>query len=1059
MNVLQLTLRRPLTVVVLVIALALGAFIALKQMARDVFPPLGIPTIYVAQPYGGMDPAQMEGYLTYYYEYHFLYITGIEHVESKTIQGASVMKLQFQPGTDMSAAMSEVVAYVNRARAFMPAGTPGPFIMRFDAGSVAVGYLVFSSSNPAVTLGQMQDAALNRVRPLFATLPGVSAPPPFGGSARSIVVNVNPERMRAYGLSPDEIVQAMSQANAISPSGNMILGDKYPIVPVNAVVKNIKDLEAVPLRLADGRAVFVRDVAKVEDGSDIVTSYALANGLRTVYIPVTKRADASTLAVVGLVKANMAKFQAVLPEDVKVSFEFDQSPVVTQAINELTLEGVLGAVLTGLMVLLFLRDWRSAFIVVVNIPLSLAGAAVALALTGQTINLMTLGGLALAVGILVDMSTVAIENIHTHLAMGKGVARAVADSTREVALPLLIAMLCVLAVFIPALFMKGAAHALFVPMALAVGFSMVAAYLLSSTLVPVLSIWVVRAHRKEEIATAERTHTAFARFQARYAGWLRRLVAARWLVAAVYLIVSLGVVWFFGSRLGVEIFPKVDAGQIAIRFRAPTGTRLDITEAIGKKVLDLVGREVGRDNVALTIGLVGVHASNYPINFVHQWNGGPEEGWLAIQLKPRTGIKTEELKERLRAIFARELPEERFSFEPSDMINRVMSFGSFTPIEVAVSGPSLPVSKAYADKLYVKLKTLPTLRDVQFGQALDFPTVDVNVDRERAGLLGVKMTDVTRSLVAATTSSRFTVANFWSDPGSGVSYNLQVQIPQTQTTSIEDLSNTPVTSRGGSVLLRNIASVTPGTAVGTYERYNMARVVSITANIYGATLGTVSQQITKAIAEVGPPPDNKTSVAQRGQVVPLQDLINGFQSGLIVVVIVVFLLLAANFQSLRLSLAVVTTLPAVLAGVVLALWLTGTTLNIESAMGAIMTVGVAVANAILLVTFAERSRIASGDALAAAVDGAQSRLRPILMTSLAMIAGMTPMALGLGEGGGQTAPLGRAVIGGLALATVATLLVLPAFFALIRRHASTRSRSLDPDDPLSGHYVSPVGHN
>jgi multidrug efflux pump subunit AcrB len=351
------------------------------------------------------------------------------------------------------------------------------------------------------------------------------------------------------------------------------------------------------------------------------------------------------------------------------------------------------------------------------------------------------------------------------------------------------------------------------------------------------------------------------------------------------------------------------------------------------------------------------------------------------------------------------------------------------------------------------------LRDVQFGQALDFPTVDVNVDRERAGLLGVKMTDVTRSLVAATTSSRFTVANFWADPGSGVAYNLQVQIPQTQTTSLEDLQNVPITARGGSVLLRNVASVTPGTAVGTYERYNMARVVSITANIYGATLGAVTQQVTKAIAEVGPPPDNKTSVAQRGQVVPLQDLLNGFQSGLIVVVVVVFLLLAANFQSLRLALAVVTTLPAVLAGVVLALWLTRTTLNIESAMGAIMAVGVAVANAILLVTFAERSRIANNDAAAAAVDGAQSRLRPILMTSLAMIAGMVPMALGLGQGGGQTAPLGRAVIGGLALATLATLLVLPAFFALFRGRASTGSRSLDPDDPLSGHYVSPVGHN
>lgn len=1058
MNFLRLVLQRPLTVIVLAVAVTLGALLALKKMARDVFPPLGIPTIYVAQPYGGMDPAQMEGYLTYYYEYHFLYITGIEHVESKSIQGASLMKLQFHPGTDMSAAMSEVVAYVNRARAFMPAGTPGPFMMRFDAGSVAVGYLVFSTDNPAITLGQMQDAALNRVRPLFATLPGVSAPPPFGGSARSIVVNVNPDRMRAYGLSPDEIVQAMSQANLISPSGNMILGDKYPIVPINSVVKNIKDLEAVPLRTGDGRAVFVRDVAKVEDASDITTSYALANGLRTVYIPVTKRADASTLEVVRLVKENLGKFQSALPEGMKVSFEFDQSPAVVRAIENLTHEGILGAVLTGLMVLLFLRDWRSSLIVVINIPLSLGFAVTALWVTGNTINLMTLGGLALAVGILVDMSTVAIENIHTHLAMHKGVARAVADSTREVMLPLLIAMLCVLAVFIPALFMTGAARALFMPMALAVGLSMIAAFVLSGTLVPVLAIWVVRGHRKEELATAERTHSAFARFQVAYARVLRGVVAARWLVVAVYVVASAGIVWVVGRQLGVEIFPKVDSGQIAIRFRAPTGTKLAITEVIGKKVLDLVGREVGRDKVAITIGLVGVHAANYPVNLIHQWNGGPEEGWLAVQLKPGTGIGTEDLKERLRAIFARELADVRFSFEPSDMINRVMSFGSFTPIEVAVAGPSLAVSKAHADKLYAKLKTISALRDVQIAQALDFPTVDVNVDRERAGLLGVKMADVARSLVAATTSSRFTVANFWSDPNSGVSYNLQVQIPQTEG-SIEDLQNIPVSSRGASVLLRNVATVAPGTAVGTYERYNMARVVSITANIQGSDLGTVARQISAAIAEVGPPPDARTSITQRGQIVPLQELLTGFQAGLSVVIIVIFLLLAANFQSLRLSFAVVSTLPAVLVGVVLALWLTRTTLNIQSAMGAIMSIGVAVANAILLVTFAERSRIASGDALAAAVDGAQSRLRPILMTSLAMIAGMTPMALGLGEGGGQTAPLGRAVIGGLVLATLATLFVLPAFFALIRRRASTRSRSLDPDDPLSGHFVSPAGHD
>lgn len=1046
MNLVQLALRRPMTIVVLMIAVALGAWLALQKMSRDIFPPLGIPTIYVAQPYGGMDPVQMEGYLTYYYEYHFLYLTGIEHVESKSIQGASLMKLQFHPGTDMSAAMSETVAYVNRARAFMPPGTPGPFITRFDAGSVPVGYLVFSTTNENRTVGQMQDAALNSVRPLFATLPGVSAPPPFGGSARTILVNVKPDRMRAYNFSPDEIVQAMSQANIVSPSGNMNLGDQYPIVPVNAVVKNIKDLEAVPLRTSANGAVFLRDVATVEDASDIVTSYALVNGRRTVYLPVTKRSDASTLSVVELVKKSIPKFQSVVPDDIKVTYEFDQSPVVRRSITDLVREGAIGAVLTGLMVLLFLRDWRSAFVVVINIPLSLLAATSALAVSGQNINLMTLGGLALAVGILVDEATVTVENIHAHLARGRSLARAALDATRETAMPRLLAMLCVLAVFIPAFFMTGAAKALFVPLALAVGFSMVASFVLSSTLVPVLSIWFLRG-RASEVHDA----SFFGRLQKTYAGLLRHIVALRWAVLPVYLLATVLVVWFVGRRLGTEIFPGVDAGQMALRLRLPTGTKVELTEQAALKALDLIQREAGAENVALTLGLVGVHAPNYPVNLIHLWNGGPEEAWLAVQLKPEARVKISALKERLRAVFAAETPELRISFEPSDIVSRVMSFGSPTPIELAVQGPNLTVNKEFADKLYAELKKIPALRDVQFAQSLDFPTVDVNVNRERAGLLGVKIGDVTRSLVAATTSSRFTVANFWSDPNSGVSYNLQIQIPQAKTTSLEDLKNVPVSAGGGkSVLLRNVASIVPGTAVGQYERYNMARVVSITANLHNADLGSVARQITKAIAAAGAPPP-KTTVALRGQIVPLQELLGGFQSGLIIAVIVVFLMLAASFQSLRLSLAVVSTVPAVIAGVVLTLWLTGTTLNIQSAMGAIMAVGVAVANAILLVAFAEQSRNCGAVRSDAAVDGARSRLRPILMTSCAMIAGMLPLALGLGEGGDQTAPLGRAVVGGLALATLATLFVLPSAFAILAPR-EVRSPSLDPEDPASGFF-------
>jgi multidrug efflux pump subunit AcrB len=1069
---LTFALRRPLTIIVLAVAIALGAFIALKRMSQDVFPPLGIPTIYVAQPYGGMDPAQMEGYLTYRYEYHFLYIAGISHVESKSIQGASIMKLQFHPGTDMSQAMSETVAQVNRSRAFMPPGTVAPFIMRFDAGSVAVGNLVFSTDNPDITLNMMQDQALNKVRPSFATLPGVSAPPPFGGSSRAIIVNVDPDKMRSVGLSPDDIVQSIARGNTISPSGNINLDGKYPIVPSNAIVKDIKELEDIPLKSANGRAVFVRDIATVSDGADTTTAYALANGKRSVYLPVTKRADASTLDVVKTVRANIPEFQKLLPEGISVSYEFDQSPVVEQSIRDLAKEGALGAILTGLMVLAFLRDWRSAFIVVINIPLSLMAASLALWITGQSIHLMTLGGMALAIGILVDEATVAIENIHSHLARGQSLARAAYEGTRETTLPRFLAMVCILAVFIPAFFMEGAAKALFVPLALAVGFSMVASFLLSSTLVPILTVWLLKKGGH---------HTENEGFLARvFAPLAKATVAARWIVVPAYLAVTLLILGIIGPQLGREIFPQIDNGQFAIRFRAPSGTQVAVTEKLATRILDTIAREVGGpDKVAMSIGMVGVHNSSFPVNLVYLWNGGPGEGYLAVQLAEDADVKVAELKETLRKALADEMPEVSISFEPQDIVSRVMSFGSPTPIEVAVSGPDLTASKAHADKLMAELRKIESLRDLQFAQDLNFPSVNVQIDRERAGLLGVEVQDISRSLVAATTSSRFTVPNFWADPKSGISFNLQVQVPEELTKSIEDLKNIPITSSNKEpVLLRNVADIEQGTTVGTYERYNLARVVSITANIHGTDFGRAMAAVKKAIAKVGKPADGKSKVDLRGQVVPYNQLAEGFGSGLVIAVVVIFLLLCANFQSIRLAVVVMSTTPAVLAGIVMALWLTGTTLNIQSGIGAIMAIGVAVANAILLVTFAESFRrknttdssavsgdivdpfatkpgLLSADPVAAAVAGARSRLRAVLMTSCAMTAGMLPLALGLGEGGDQTAPLGRAVIGGLIFATLATLFVLPSVFAILSSKI-VRSPSLDPTDPDSAHAQDPA---
>jgi multidrug efflux pump subunit AcrB len=1042
LNLVQLALRRPVTILVVIVGVLLAALLALRSTSRDIFPGLNTPTIYVAQPYGGMDPAQMEGYLTYYYEYHFLYITGIEHVESKSIQGNALIKLQFYPGTDMAQAMSETVAYVNRARAFMPPGTVPPFITRFDAGSVPVGNLVFTSTTRSV--GEMQDAALNMVRPLFATLPGVSAPPPFGGSARTILINASPERLRAYNVSPDELVTALTAANTITPSGNVAIGEKYPMVPLNSVVKNIRDLESVPIRTGVYPAIYVRDLATVTDGSDIVTSYALVNGRRTVYIPVTKRADASTLTVVNLVRSNLAKFQSAVPDDIKVSYEFDQSRYVTSAIASLVTEGSLGALLTGLMVLLFLRDWRSALIVVINIPVALLGAVLALSISGQTINIMTLGGLALAIGILVDMSTVVVENIHTHRARGKPLGQAVVDSGAEVSVPLLIAMMCVLAVFVPSFFMTGVAKALFMPLALAVGFAMIGSYLLSGTLVPILSYWFGKGHAAADHSS---TQGAFARFAHRYATAAARFVARRVVVVLVYVVICVAVALFAALQLGTEIFPRVDAGQLQLRLRALPGTQVEGTEKIALRALDIIKDEAGgADKLEVSLGLVGVHAPNYPINLVYEWNGGSHEGVLQVQFKAHSGLRMEDLKERLRARFARELPTVSFSFEPSDIVSRVMSMGSPTPIEVAVSGTNLANDRVFAEKVKDKLQHLPQLRDVDYGQTLDYPTLDVNVDRERAGILGVRMADVSRSLVTSTSSSRFVVPNYWADANSGVSYQIQVQVPKVLMGSAEELRNVGVPDRSGqNVLLRNVGRVTEGSAIGEYDRYNSQRTVSVTANLApGVDLGSAERLVTDAIDGLGAPPA-KINVALRGQVVPMNETLGGLRSGLLIATLAIFLLLVANFQSLRLAIAVVSVLPAVIAGVALALWVTGTSVNIQSFMGAIMAVGVAVANAILLVTFAERGRLAGADAPVAAVEAGRSRLRPILMTSAAMIAGMLPMALGFGESGQQTAPLGRAVVGGLIAATMATLLVLPAVYSLIAGKGRPLTLSTDPE--------------
>ena len=1050
MGLIRAALRRPITVLTFVAALALLSIIALMRTRIDILPDLNLPTIYVAQPYGGMSPQQMEGFISYYYEYHFLYINGIESVEAKSIQGSALLRLNFHPGTDMSEALAQTISYVNRAHAFMPPGTVSPFVIRFDAGTLPVGYLVFSS--PSRTLSEIQDAALNRVRPVFATLPGVSSPPPFGANQRTIILNVKPEKMHAYGLSPESLVQALTTGNSIQPAGNADIGTTNTLVSTDSTVVNSRDLLTIPLKTGAGASVYMGDVATISDTSDILAGYALRNGRRTIYIPVTKRPDASTITVVNEVRQSLARFQSLLPNDIQVAYEFDQSDYVRAALSSVLREALIGAGLTGLVVLLFLRDWRSSLIVIITIPFALLGAVVALRVVGQTINIMTLGGLALAVGILVDEATVLLENIHVHIEHGENTARSVMLASREVATPRLLAMLSVFAVFLPSFFMTGPARSLFLPLSLAVGFAMAASYLLSSTLVPVLSNWLMR----KNAATTDHSEPPdkFAPFRERYHRALSRAMQFPALLLIGYAVVALLVIGLIAPRIPRELFPSSASTQFRLRIDAPDGTRVAVTEELVRRVLDTVNDEAGANNLDLSLGYVGVQGASYPINTVFLWTSGPQQAIINVGLKPGSGVNLRDLEERLRTRFARQFPEAHFSFDPGDLISQILNFGSPSAAEIAIAGPQYADVQSYAEKVRQKLAALTSLRDVEYEESLHYPTINVQINRVLAGQLGTTASDIGAAVGSATASSRFVAPNYWRDPKSGVSYQVEVTVPQSHMTSITDIGNIPVSSSTGAApLLSQVASMRSTSVPGELDRQNGQWMLLISGNPAGNDLAATAADVNRAIHDAGQPPRGVTTTV-RGQVNAQRAIFTELVIGIGAAVLVILLLLAANFQSLRLAFIVISTAPAVLAGVTLTLVITGTSLNLESFMGSIMAIGVAVANAILLVTFAEKNRRAGAEPHSAAREAAAERLRPVLMTSLAMIAGMIPMALAIGRGAEETAPLGRAVIGGLAFATLATLFLLPTIFALVQRNASTGSSSLDPEDPESRFFTA-----
>jgi multidrug efflux pump subunit AcrB len=1093
MGLIRSALRRPISIIVIVFGLFFFGVNAVRNIKIDIFPELNLPVIFISNPYGGFTPTQMEAFFGKTYVSLLLYVSGVKSIETRNILGLTLIKLTFYPGTNMAQAAAEVATFVNRAQASFPPGAQPPFIIRFDASTLPVGQLVLSSKTRSNN--ELMDLANVYVRASFTSIPGLVSPAPFGGNVRTVVIKVNPELLRIHHLTPDQVVAALRENNQATPAGNVRIGNYNYFTPANTTIKNIKDFENIPIFKGGVENIYMKDIAVVEDGADITTGYALVNGKRSIYLPVTKSADASTWEVVQNLKKAIPRFQSQLPEDVQLSYEFDQSVYVINAVKSLISEGAIGAILTGLMVLLFLGDARGALIVVLTIPTSIIAGVLFLYLCGQTINIMTLSGLALAIGILVDESTVTIENIHQHLALGKPKALAIWDACKEIAFPKLLILLCILAVFAPAFTMTGIPGSLFLPLAMAIAFSMITSYFLAQTFVPILANWLMKGHHhksatdghvltdEEEYASLnispseeldtwdqkkkllEKNSTdgngklsPFEKFRNRFLRFLDRLFPFQKPIVILYVIVTCGLVVILFRNIGRDVLPKVNSGQFQVRLRAPDGTRLERTEEKTIKALQILESMVGKENISVTSAFIGQHPGQFSTSPIYLFMSGPQEAVLQVALKESYKVKLDDLKETFRSKVKEAMPDVKLSFEPIELTDKVLSQGSPTPIEIRIEGKNKKINEAYADKVIEKLKQISYLRDVQLAQPIKYPTIDINIDRIRAAQLGVSLSDISRSLVAATSSSRYTEKNLWIDTKNNVSYGVQVQIPENQMTSMNDINEIPVLSNETRPVIGDVADVKKDTTYGENDNLGVTPFLSITANINNKDLGTATRDVKEAMASLGELPRGLV-IETKGMTEVLTDTLNSLQLGLITAIAVIFLMLAANFQSFKVSLVVLSTLPAVLLGSLTILMLTGSTLNLQSYMGIIMSVGVSIANSVLLITNAEHLRLHTGDALSSAKESAALRMRPILMTSVAMVVGMLPMASGWGDGGDQAAPLGRAVVGGLIASTFAALFILPMVFSWVQNKSSTASVSLDPEDKDSVHYIPELKHS
>ena len=1052
MGAVRVALKRPYTFVVMAILLVIMGPLATLRTPTDIFPDIKIPVIAVAWQYTGLPPDQMAGrIITTYQRALTTTVNDIEHIEATSYAGIGIVKIFFQPGVNVAVANAQVTAISQVVIKQMPAGITPPLILNYNASTVPI--LQLALSGKGMSEQNLFDVGVNMVRPPLVTVPGAAIPWPYGGKQRLIQIDLDVAQLQARGLSAQDVSNALAAQNLILPVGTQKIDQFEYTVRLNNAPIAIAELGNLPVKVVNGNTIFIRDVANVHDGNSPQTNIVHVDGGRSVLMSVLKNGSNSTLAIVDGVKAKLESIKPSLPDNLTVSAINDQSIFVRAAISGVAVEGLIAAALTSLMILLFLGSWRSTLIIAVSIPLSIMGAIVGLSALGETLNIMTLGGLALAVGILVDDATVTIENINWHLEQGKEVEEAILDGARQIVTPAFVSLLCICIVFVPMFFLEGVSRFLFVPMAIAVMLSMTFSFILSRTLVPTMANFLLKKHLPHTdmhgLASAlpstnnpfklfQRSFEAkFERFRDMYLEALKAAMATRKKFVVVFMaiiLLSFGLIPFIGSNF----FPSVDGGQILIHARLPVGTRVEESAKRFSAIEDGIRKVIPTYEIATLVDNIGLPPSSINLTYNNTGVVGTQDGDIQIAL--RQGHKpTADYVRELRLKLPIEFPDVVFSFPPADIVSQILNFGAPAPIDIQIRGNDLPANFVYANVLLKKLKRIPGLADIRIQQSQQSPVFEVNMDRSQAQELGLTAKDVTNSLVVNLAGSSQVSPTYWLNPANGISYPIVMQTPQYNLNSLSSLSNISVTGSGNNSaqLLGGLAQFNRTNANASISQYDIQTMVQINATPQDRDLGSITADIRRAIEETSADLPKGTKVVLLGQVKTMEKAFTGLLYGLLGAIVLIYFLIVVNFQSWRDPMVIISALPAALAGIVWMLFATRTTLSVPALTGAIMCMGVATANSVLVISFAREKLDELNDSVAAALEAGFVRFRPVLMTALAMVIGMLPMALGLGEGGEQNAPLGRAVIGGLIFATVATLMFVPVVFSMVHPKLSS----------------------